>query len=549
MRWQEPETANSEAIITGLPLESTPTTSSRRRYRVGFTTSSEPAETSAGANIRVPHVVLNISSPKEPRDNKGRADAVNLDSTEEKLKGMLQTKKTEDLRKESNIRVLSRSKPLDYQEANLRSLGLRQRKKRKRRGRNASLKKCKQLEAKDEYEPPNSKTRILECPVRRSQRKSTVDTRAPLKEESPETAIVNNDYCSACGRAGRLLCCESCPRSFHFTCIDPPIDEDSLPDHWYCRKCEIQKNPPPLYPKSLFSDLFDQLARRNPCQFKLPEGMRTMFECVTYGPHDEYVAENELAAPRGQENLESVRLEDKNGRPVLCFKCGGSALHGPMATCSYCQLIWHVDCLDPPVQSISARWMCPNHAAKAADLPRRLRKPHVVDVALRRGNQNNGNIDVVDDEDDDIYKVREVPFFGLRNTPEGVAAAVSQKAYERSFRKEGVVYRVPARSIKLDFLDKIHQRNEAPCHDTLVSSFLSALEALAHAPTEEREAVYALYRMKYQGRPDAAAFVARQELTDLVKAAADDTNPDQVEAIKKLIKRKGFKKLSEFLMS
>ena len=43
----------------------------------------------------------------------------------------------------------------------------------------------------------------------------------------------NNDYCEACGGAGKLLCCEACPRSFHFECLNPPINEEDIPtDSW-----------------------------------------------------------------------------------------------------------------------------------------------------------------------------------------------------------------------------------------------------------------------------------------------------------------------------
>ena len=43
----------------------------------------------------------------------------------------------------------------------------------------------------------------------------------------------NNDYCEACGGAGKLLCCEACPRSFHFECLNPPMNEEDIPtDSW-----------------------------------------------------------------------------------------------------------------------------------------------------------------------------------------------------------------------------------------------------------------------------------------------------------------------------
>jgi PHD-finger len=52
------------------------------------------------------------------------------------------------------------------------------------------------------------------------------------KEETDPTRY-NEENCGACGGPGRFLCCEGCPKSFHFTCLDPPIDENDLPeDSW-----------------------------------------------------------------------------------------------------------------------------------------------------------------------------------------------------------------------------------------------------------------------------------------------------------------------------
>jgi hypothetical protein len=52
--------------------------------------------------------------------------------------------------------------------------------------------------------------------------------------EDPDPTRYNEEICGACGGPGRFLCCEGCPKSFHFTCLDPPIDENDLPeDSWY----------------------------------------------------------------------------------------------------------------------------------------------------------------------------------------------------------------------------------------------------------------------------------------------------------------------------
>lgn len=93
------------------------------------------------------------------------------------------------------------------------------------------------------------------------------------------------------------------------------------------------------------------------------------------------------------EDRDPHRLRDRNGAPVLCFQCGTSALPGGLAatvpaakrarratskvavpetwkdivSCDYCNLHWHLDCLDPPLPTIplfNKKWMCPNHAER-----------------------------------------------------------------------------------------------------------------------------------------------------------------------------------------
>jgi hypothetical protein len=56
----------------------------------------------------------------------------------------------------------------------------------------------------------------------------------PSEKEDADPTRYNEEICSSCGGPGRFLCCEGCPKSFHFTCLDPPIDENELPeDSWY----------------------------------------------------------------------------------------------------------------------------------------------------------------------------------------------------------------------------------------------------------------------------------------------------------------------------
>jgi transcriptional regulatory protein PHF12/RCO1 len=103
------------------------------------------------------------------------------------------------------------------------------------------------------------------------------------------------------------------------------------------------------------------------------------------------------------EERDPFRLKDKTGAPVLCFRCGKSALPDSepssgqsssptngretrslrstlrvlpgqklwksTVSCDHCSLHWHLDCLDPPLSSMPPahkKWMCPAHVEHIA---------------------------------------------------------------------------------------------------------------------------------------------------------------------------------------
>ncbi len=100
----------------------------------------------------------------------------------------------------------------------------------------------------------------------------------------------NNDFCSACGGSGFLLCCDGCDRSFHFTCCDPPLDYNasSLDEPWFCYTCEAKRNGLQKYARSLFGPLLGLMDKANPSSFALPQNIRDFFTGVKTGPEGEY---------------------------------------------------------------------------------------------------------------------------------------------------------------------------------------------------------------------------------------------------------------------
>lgn len=98
----------------------------------------------------------------------------------------------------------------------------------------------------------------------------------------------NDEYCSACGNAGDVVCCDGCPRSFHFECVDMVQSED-LPDEWYCNECLIRRFPSrvPVH-KGIFASALNHLEKSIPRAFSLPKKVQNRFEGVKAGADGDY---------------------------------------------------------------------------------------------------------------------------------------------------------------------------------------------------------------------------------------------------------------------
>ncbi|XP_039986806.1 PHD finger protein 12 isoform X1 [Xiphias gladius] len=118
--------------------------------------------------------------------------------------------------------------------------------------------------------------------------------------------------------------------------------------------------PTPRLLKRPFQLLIAAAMERNPTQFQLPSELT----CTTALPGSSKRRRKEelLGKPfrRPQHEL------DPNGLvplPVkVCFSCNRSCRLAPLIQCDYCPLLFHMDCLDPPLTALPAgKWMCPNH--------------------------------------------------------------------------------------------------------------------------------------------------------------------------------------------
>ncbi|ODQ65931.1 hypothetical protein NADFUDRAFT_51204 [Nadsonia fulvescens var. elongata DSM 6958] len=345
----------------------------------------------------------------------------------------------------------------------------------------------------------------------------------------------NDDSCAVCGGIGRFLCCESCPKSFHFTCVNPPLDENSLPrGDWFCQECTA-KNSPSLSSthstidvfenNKFFGSLLRQLARQNPVQFVLPKRIIERFDGISVGKFGEY-QDNDLKLTNNSIQRSSAqsfngdagfnRIYDKTGTVLYCYCCGDSAVHGKIMTqCDYCPLAWHLDCLNPPLSSVKTlgkKWKCPNHADIGFKKLRRPKKAKIVDVDLIRAFRNDGNIEILDNDDEIQPPLNSLPTYA---SPESSILSASSLLSSRrpltwnsathvnddnldceTLIVKGVTYLLLDPPLKLDFYNEMtnYDLNHSLINDTTLSKWemnptLKVLDELILRDIKQRECV------------------------------------------------------------
>ncbi|KAF8136138.1 hypothetical protein EV363DRAFT_1428597 [Boletus edulis] len=376
-----------------------------------------------------------------------------------------------------------------------------------------SMSRANSLPGCDDSVPPTTSERARSTRKDKGKGKET-DRGIRVKEEpsgiisfspEPSLGLLNEDHCSSCRSLGALVYCDSCPRAFHLWCLDPPMEAVDLPEgeKWFCPSCVIRRNPPPKPAPSFMSPLIHLAQMSIPKEFQLPEDIRGFFRDVATGTKGTYVDSSELKQPRlnrhGQlEDRDPYRLKDRFGVPVLCFRCGTSALPSSLAgcapstkrprrstsivhsltpergraivSCDYCNLHFHLDCLDPPLTSMPSfgkKWMCPNHADQVLQPKRRIPKQNVGPIDITKPNQwNNGNIEIIHPQ----------------------SAAMTEKLILDEVLINGRRYRVPERVIMLDFWSKISKEQYPdPKENDFVSVTSSPLTSLSSLDEMEED--------------------------------------------------------------
>ncbi|KAB8239192.1 putative PHD finger domain protein [Aspergillus alliaceus] len=269
----------------------------------------------------------------------------------------------------------------------------------------------------------------------------------PTIAASRENNEENNDFCRECNGSGQLLCCDGCVNSFHFSCLNPPLDPANPPEgDWFCPKCSFTK------PMASLLFAVDNVPQKD---FALPARFRGYFAGVRTGEEGRYeeVLTFPRINPRSGRNRSGryddpflLRTVDAKGKLILCHGCGRTTNgRRPIIQCDFCPLAFHMDCIDPPLAIPPTQkpgsdrtyhsWMCPDHSwhdkffivqdEEGYDFVKRIRRPknpRLIDVEI-----------LPDAEEDERIEEQE---------------------------EEGIMYRVSEKGIKLDFIERVKRENE-----------------------------------------------------------------------------------------
>lgn len=97
----------------------------------------------------------------------------------------------------------------------------------------------------------------------------------------------------------------------------------------------------------------------NPKQFQLPPELQPSINLPG-------ISRKPFSSQMNVNKSKKQIYESENGvvtGPVkTCFKCDKNCRKSCLIQCDYCPLLYHLDCLDPPLTyPPTTRWMCPNH--------------------------------------------------------------------------------------------------------------------------------------------------------------------------------------------
>ena len=137
-------------------------------------------------------------------------------------------------------------------------------------------------------------------------------------------------------------------------------------------EAEQQEAAPPPPPHRTYKELYIEHIVSKPTQTAEPFSL--LLKAIRNENATEFELPKDINVPETfpyswkwstDEKRQRVSEESKQ---KLCYVCCKSSRLGPMVSCDYCPLSFHLDCLDPPMSEIPRDvWMCPNHVETFLD--------------------------------------------------------------------------------------------------------------------------------------------------------------------------------------
>ncbi|KIO34273.1 hypothetical protein M407DRAFT_16810 [Tulasnella calospora MUT 4182] len=302
--------------------ESPERTSKRKRQRTEKVDASRHLNASAGADSSAIVIDTQDITVGEPAEPSGITDVEpptsaslppDANSDAASLSGVPPHMDSQRSRRSSSLLASSRLSQLDW------SLSLRG--------------TMKQKESDDRL---NGEAEGRSTPVASSEEIKASKGKGKAKEVVDDQR--NSSVCSTCGMSlsytpTGAICCDGCPRSFHLCCLEPPLEEPDIgKGDWYCAKCSADRGETyenvSVVTAGLLTDLVNHAPSQLPSVFLLPEDIRTYF--LGTSTEGTYIDTGELRGlknnrPGFVEERDPYKLKDRQGLPVFCYKCRGSA--------------------------------------------------------------------------------------------------------------------------------------------------------------------------------------------------------------------------------
>uniref|UniRef100_T1J2P5 PHD finger protein 12 n=1 Tax=Strigamia maritima TaxID=126957 RepID=T1J2P5_STRMM len=143
------------------------------------------------------------------------------------------------------------------------------------------------------------------------------------------------------------------------------IDELNEENQTVTTDSVVEMEYEPSVNESPFQTLCRAAKFMNPKQFQIPPEL----QCTTAFPG----TSKRLQKKDGNKTNAKKPAHELDGGFVslpakTCFECRKSCRKAPLIQCDYCPLLFHQDCLNPPLTTLpTGRWMCPNHPENFLD--------------------------------------------------------------------------------------------------------------------------------------------------------------------------------------